>query len=121
VAQKCPKITKKFIKNSPKHSPPKIHPKICRLFSPKVGAQNFAQKVTQNVAKKTYLQNWNSLGPLILFHRSLEETMSEDVELANKIKKFYFGEGGKISQDNLENYKHLVIFLIDRKNLFLKY
>jgi hypothetical protein len=30
------------------------------------------------------------------------------MEWARKIKKFYFGENGKISWDNLDGYKHLV-------------
>ncbi len=55
-----------------------------------------------------FFQNWDSLGPLILFHRSLDETMPEDVKWARKIKKFYFGENGKISWDHLDGYKHLV-------------
>ena len=59
-----------------------------------------------------FSKNWDSLGPLILFHRSLDETMPQDIEWAAKIKKFYFGDEGKISKENLENFKHLVAIQI---------
>ncbi len=53
-------------------------------------------------------ERWDSLGPLILFHRSLDETMPEDVKLARSIKRYYFGSEGKISVDTMGNFMRMM-------------
>lgn len=49
---------------------------------------------------------WNTeLGPLILFHRSLDETMPEDVAWAKKIREFYFGgSDAKIGSGTIKEF-----------------
>ena len=36
--------------------------------------------------------HWETLGPLFLFHRSVDETTLSDMELARSIKEMYFGQ-----------------------------
>jgi len=48
--------------------------------------------------------SWNdSIGPLILFHRSFDETMEEDKEMAKNIKEMYFQQEN-ISKQNLNEF-----------------
>ena len=37
-------------------------------------------------------RDWETVGPLILFHRSIDEVTEKDVELAGEVKRFYFGD-----------------------------
>ncbi len=52
-------------------------------------------------------KRWNSLGPLILFHRSLDETMPEDVKLAKSVKRYYFDQN-PVSYETLKNFINLM-------------
>ncbi len=52
-------------------------------------------------------RRWDSLGPLILFHRSLDETMPEDVKMARSIKRHYFGHS-PVCYETLKNFINLM-------------
>ena len=46
---------------------------------------------------------WDELGPLILFTRSIDERSLKDVELARKVKQFYFGSE-KIGWETVQKF-----------------
>ena len=52
-------------------------------------------------------RRWDALGPLILFHRSLDETMQKDIKMARMVKRYYF-KNKPISQETVSAFIDLM-------------
>lgn len=52
-------------------------------------------------------ERWDQLAPLILFHRSMDEITDKDIELARRVRKFYFGDN-PISLDMIKEYANMM-------------
>ena len=65
------------------------------------GAFNIVGYMKGVISFEEVNRRWDELGPLILFHRSLDETSEEDIKLASEVKSFYFGEEDISDQDDI--------------------
>ena len=72
------------------------------------GAFNLLGNLKGIISFEEIERRWDELGPLILFHRSIDERNENDIRLARKVKAFYFGEDGKIGDDTVKEYIKLM-------------
>lgn len=73
------------------------------------GAFNLIPYLTDIASLDEVDDRWDELGPLILFHRSLDERSADDITLAKKVKAFYFEDHeSKIGHNNIEQFVKLM-------------